>query len=68
MIHTEPQFVTDAAGERVAVLLPIAEYQRLLDILDDADARQAYDAAKASGDDALPFDDIVRELDARQGG
>ena len=43
----EPQqYVTDAQGNRVAVMLDLATYERLLDAADEASCVRAYDTAK----------------------
>jgi hypothetical protein len=57
------QFIVDAAGNRVSVVLPMADYERLLDELDELEAIRAFDAAQAAADEALPFDQAMAELD-----
>ncbi len=63
MTATDTQFVTDDAGERIAVLVGIDRYRMLLDAADEVDALRAYDAAKASGDESLAFEDAIREIE-----
>ena len=41
------QFIEDKQGNRIAVLMPIDQYNKLLDQLEDIDDIRAYDAAKA---------------------
>lgn len=55
------RFVTDGDGNRLAVLLEIKEYEELLAELEELESIRAYDAAKASGDDAVEFE-TGREL------
>ena len=55
------RFVTDENGNRLAVLLEIKEYEELLAELEELESIRAYDAAKASGDDAVEFE-TGREL------
>ncbi len=47
--------IYDAEGKRVAVRLPIQEYERLIDDSEDLEDLQEYLAAKASGEHAIPF-------------
>lgn len=69
MTTTEIQFVTDDAGQRIAVLIGVDRYRQLLDALEEIDAIRAYDAAKASGDESVPFEEATREIErARAGG
>lgn len=46
-VAREPQqYVVDAHGNRVAVMLDIASYERLLEAAEEAGCVRAYDAAK----------------------
>jgi len=60
------QFIVDADGQRTGVVLSISDYEQILDQLDELDAIRAYDEAKASGEEAIPFEDAVREIDQRR--
>jgi len=62
MSEVKERFVTDSQGNRIAVLLELAEYQRLLDALEELESIRAYDAAVAARDQAVPFDKAVEEL------
>jgi len=53
------RYVVDEKGTRIGVLLDIDEYRRLLEELEELAAIRAYDAAKASGDEAIPFEQDV---------
>jgi hypothetical protein len=57
------RFVVDDSGERTAVILDIREYQKLLEEAEELEAIRAYDAAKAAGDEAIPFEQVVREIE-----
>jgi hypothetical protein len=54
------QYVTDANGERIAVILPLEEYENLLEDLHVVAA-----AYKANGQPTIPFSDVVEELRAK---
>ncbi len=56
-------FVVDENGARVGVILPIDEYRKLLEDLEELESIRAYDAAKSSGNDAIPFEEAVREIE-----
>lgn len=66
MTVSEAQFVVNAEGERVAVLLDVATYERILDDLEELEAVRAFDAAKASKDEVLPFEEAVDEIERGQ--
>jgi len=62
MIALHPQYVTDADGHRIAVQLSVEEYERLLDEAEMAEDIAAYQAAKAAGGEAVPYEQVRREL------
>jgi len=53
-------YVVDEDGARVGVILPIEDYRKLLEELESI---RAYDAAKSSGDEVVPFEQAVREIE-----
>ena len=62
MVEAKEKYVTDRDGNRVAVLVEVEEYRRLLDALEELESIHAYDAAVAVREDAVPFDKAVEEL------
>jgi len=62
-VHEE-QYVVDKNGNRVSVVLDVEEYQKLLQDLEELDSIRAYDRAKASGDQVIPFEQAVTEIEA----
>ncbi len=63
MIKLHPQYVVDENQQRKAVLLPLAEWEQILDYLEELDDIHAYDEAKAGSQDIMPFEQAVREID-----
>lgn len=63
MILFKERYVVDENGNRVGVLLDIADYHRLLEELEELESIRAYDAAKASGDEVIPFEQAVTEIE-----
>ena len=57
------QFVVDDDGKKKAVILDIAEYRKLIEEAEELEAIRAYDAAKAAGDEAVPFEQAVSEIE-----
>lgn len=58
MSALHPQFVTDENGNRVSVLLPLGEYEALLEDLADLQ-----DALKARDEPSIPWESVKAELD-----
>ncbi|MFO7651219.1 MAG: hypothetical protein R6X13_07785 [bacterium] len=62
MSQVKERFVTDGQGNRIAVLLDIDDYRRLLAALEELESIRAYDAAVAARDTSVPFDQAVGEI------
>ncbi len=60
MMKLKKRYIVDEDGKRVGVVLDIKDYRRLLEELEELETLRAYDAAKASGDQAIPFEEAVR--------
>lgn len=51
------QFVIDAAGRKKAVILPIEEYEEMME-----DLHMGRAAREAKGEPRRPFEEVVKEL------
>jgi hypothetical protein len=56
-------YVVDDQGNPIGVVLDIADYRNLLEELEELESIRAYDAAKSSGDEAIPFEQAVAEIE-----
>ena len=63
MAKFKENYVVDEQGNPIGVVLDIADYRKLLEELEELEAIRAYDAAKASGDEAIPFEQAVAEIE-----
>ncbi len=60
------QFVIDANGNRTAVLIDIDDYQRLVAAFEEVESIHAFDRAKSSSDEAIPFEQAVAEIERQR--
>lgn len=60
------RYVVDENGNPVSVLLSIDDYRRLLEELEELESIRAYDAAKASVDEIIPFEQAVAEIEKKR--
>jgi PHD/YefM family antitoxin component YafN of YafNO toxin-antitoxin module len=58
----ERQFVVNERGDKVAVVIGIEEYEKILEELEDRDHIRAYDEAKASGETPIPLEQALAEF------
>ena len=64
MSTLKERYVVDENGNRLGVLLDLEEYRELLEQLEELESIRAYDAAKASDDEAIPFEQAVAEIES----
>ena len=67
MARRAERFLTDEEGNRVGILLDITEYREMLEQLEELESIRAYDLAKASGDEAIPFEQAIQEIERKRG-
>ena len=63
MSTDKERFVVDESGRRTAVLLDIERYSELLEAQEELESIRAFDKATASGDDAVPFAQAIKEIE-----
>jgi PHD/YefM family antitoxin component YafN of YafNO toxin-antitoxin module len=62
MLIVHPEIVIDRRRKPKAVLLPYSEWNRVMADIEELEDIRAYDRAKARREDAIPFEQAVREL------
>ena len=63
MVPLHPEYVVDDKHRRKAVLLPVEEWEQVVDELEELEDIRLYDAAKEQAGEVLPFDQAVEEID-----
>lgn len=58
----ERQFVVNERGEKVAVVISIEEYEKILEELEDLEDIRACDEAKALGETPIPLEQALAEI------
>lgn len=61
-----PQFITDDSGKRKAVILSLKEYEMLVDHWEEIEDERLFDEAIKEKDEAIPFEDYLKEFEARK--
>lgn len=62
MFTLHPQYVIDENQRKSAVILPLVEWERIMEEMEELEDIRAYDAAKSEPQDAIPFEQAVREI------
>ena len=60
---TQVQYVVDGAGQRTAVLLPLDDWERIQDALEELADIRAYDEAKRHPSEPVPFEQAMAEIE-----
>lgn len=66
MASLHERYVVDERGQRVGVVLEMKVYRKILSSLEELESIRAYDAAKHSGDRAIPFGQAVAEIERKK--
>lgn len=62
------QFVTDNHGKKLAVILPIKDYEKMVEELEDLEDIRLYDEAKKEDDGKrIPFSEYLKKRKAKNG-
>ncbi len=64
MVKELPQFIVDANQRKTAVIVPIAQWERIQAELEELDDIRAYDVAKGKADESIPFEQAVAEIES----
>ncbi len=57
------QFVTDDHGKKLAVILPIKEYNKMLEDLEELEDIRLYDASKKGNQEFIDAEQAFREIE-----
>jgi hypothetical protein len=59
-------FITDGNGKKISAVLPIKQYQQLLEDLEELDDIRAYDKAKVKNEKPILLRDAIQQRRKRQ--
>ncbi len=62
MIKVHPEYVVDEKKNPKSVILRVSEWQRVVEDLEELNDIRTYDKAKTDHQDAIPFEQAVREI------
>jgi len=67
MVSLHPEYVVDENKRTRAVLLPLSEWEKVIEELEELEDIRAYDRARSQPDEVIPFDQAVREIEEGYG-
>jgi len=63
MTAIREQYIVDAEGHRLSVVVDFEYYQKLLARLEELEEIYAFDLAEQSGDEAIPLEQVLSEIE-----
>lgn len=66
MMHLKERYLVDDQGKRVAVVLEIDEYNKLLEELEELEDIRAFDAAQSSGEKPISIERAISEIERKR--
>ena len=55
-----PQFITNDKGEKISVILPIRQYLKMLEKIEESEDVKLYDEVKAKNEKRISLDDYIK--------
>jgi PHD/YefM family antitoxin component YafN of YafNO toxin-antitoxin module len=62
MLKIHQDYLIDENGNKKAVVVPLSEWQKIKEELEELDDIRAYDQAKSKPSEPIPFDEAVQQI------
>jgi PHD/YefM family antitoxin component YafN of YafNO toxin-antitoxin module len=62
----QPQFITDNKGKKISVILPLKDFNAIMQELEELEDIKAYDKAKKSKEDSVPIDLAFKMIESKR--
>jgi hypothetical protein len=63
-----PQYITDNKGRKISVVLPVKDYERMIEDLEELEDIRLYDEVKAKKEKSIPFGQYLQARKKRANG
>ncbi len=68
MLTIDPKFITDRSGKKISVVLPIKDFEAMMEQLDELEDIRLYDEAKKSDEPSIPIDEAFEMIESLRKG
>jgi len=65
MLQIHQDYLIDENGNKKAVVIPLTEWQNIVEELEELEDIKAYDKAKSVISEPIPFEEVVRQIQQR---
>lgn len=66
MLTINPQFITDNTGKKISVVLPLKDFNAIMEELEELEDIKLYDEAKKANEPSIPIDDAFKMIEAKR--
>jgi hypothetical protein len=67
MVTVHPQYITDNAGKKISVVLPLKEFKTIMEELEDIEDVRLYDEAKKDDTgERIPMEEAFKMIEAKR--
>lgn len=66
MVLLHPQYIIDKAGKKISVVLPIKDFNAIMEELEELEDIKLYDNAKKSNKPSIPINDAFKMIEAKR--
>ena len=66
MLTLHPHYITDTAGNKISVVLPIKDFKAIMEELEEMEDIKLYDEAKKSNEPSVPIDVAFKQIEAKR--
>jgi len=66
MLTVNPQYITDSAGKKISVVLPMKDFKAIMEELEELEDIKLYDEAKKNNEPSIPIDDAFKMIEAKR--
>jgi PHD/YefM family antitoxin component YafN of YafNO toxin-antitoxin module len=66
MLTIRPQYITDNAGKKISVVLPLEDFKAIMEELEELEDIKLYDEAKKSDEPSIPIDEAFKMIEAKR--
>ncbi|HMG14369.1 MAG TPA: hypothetical protein VK590_02910 [Saprospiraceae bacterium] len=66
MLIVNPQYITDSNGKKISVVLPLKDFNAIMEELEELEDIKLYDEAKKSNEASFPIDEAFKMIEAKR--
>jgi poly(A) polymerase Pap1 len=66
MTTINPQYIIDKKGNRISVVIPVTEFETIMDELEELEDIRLYDEAKSVNESSIPIDKAFEMIEEKR--